>query len=76
MQMQQVESSNIQAIGYDRGRKVLGVQFKNRKAFEYADVPESVFLGMMDAESKGGYFASSVKSFYKAKCIDDGKGGE
>lgn len=60
--MQKVESSNIEAIGYDAGKKELRVQFPRGATYAYFDVPEHVFTELMAAESKGRHFRQYVKS--------------
>lgn len=75
MQMENVVSSNIEAIGYDEGEKILRIKFHNQKVFEYSPVEKMTWASMMEDDSKGGFFAQRIRPFYKAKRVDDGKGG-
>ncbi len=65
MEMTPVESSNIEAVGYDGDSSTLQVEFKNGGTYQYFDVPEHVFEGLRDAESVGGYLASVIKGSYR-----------
>lgn len=58
-------SSNIESYAYSTTRGVLIIEFKNGAEWEYKGVPESVFLDMKKAESKGQFFATRVKPFYQ-----------
>lgn len=66
IEMTPVESSNLEAVGYDADAKVLRVQFKNLATYEYANVPPEAYAGLMGAKSKGAYLASIIKPNYTA----------
>lgn len=58
--MQKVESSNVDAIGWNSG--TLAVKFKSdEKIFTYAGVSREVFDEFLNTESKGKYFAENIK---------------
>jgi hypothetical protein len=59
-----VESSNIQAVGYDPDCQLLEVEFKSGGVYQYADVPQGEYDGMMAAASKGKYLAVNIKPRY------------
>ncbi len=65
MQMTNVESSNIQAVGYDESSSTLQIEFKNGAMYQYFDVPENVFTALRDADSVGGYLARNIKGTYR-----------
>jgi hypothetical protein len=51
-----VESSAVSALGYEQGRRLLGIEFReSRLVYVYYAVPPSEFEGFMAAESKGRY---------------------
>ena len=58
MKREDVESSVIDAVGYSR---VLEIQFESRRVYQYYDVPQDVFDGMVNAESKGRYFNAHIR---------------
>jgi len=65
MEWVEVESSNIEAIGYIKETKELMVQFTSGVVYAYYDVPEEVYQDFLDAESKGKYLAEHIKDAYK-----------
>ena len=58
-------SSNVRAIGYDRKHRALEIEFHNGAVYQYFDVPEDVYLGLLNASSVGGYLAAEVKGYYR-----------
>lgn len=61
MQRISVVSSNLSSVGYEPSSATLEVQFRSGSIYRYADVPESVYNGLMDAASKGRYLDVFVK---------------
>jgi len=61
MERVNVVSSNIRSIGYDASARVLEVEFNNGTVYQYYDVPEELYDGLMAAESHGKFFASYIK---------------
>lgn len=60
-----VKSSNLVAVGYDAKTKELRVEFKNKKIWEYEDVPKEVVDNLIGAESVGKFFNENIKGKYK-----------
>uniref|UniRef100_A0A6H1ZUL6 Putative RNA binding domain protein n=1 Tax=viral metagenome TaxID=1070528 RepID=A0A6H1ZUL6_9ZZZZ len=70
-----VESSMIEAIGYDPSELKLRVKFKKGgQTFVYLGVSEDVYLGMLETDSIGKYFHSKIKGKYEfsAEVKNDG----
>ncbi len=61
MERQYVSSSNIASIGYDASDMILEVEFLNGAIYQYYDVPQSVYDGLMFASSHGSYLDAYVK---------------
>ncbi len=61
MERTYVTSSNIASIGYDADQMILEVEFNYGSVYQYFDVPESVYEGLMAADSHGKYFDAYVK---------------
>lgn len=61
MERQYVSSSNIASIGYDADNMVLGVEFLNGSIYQYYDVPQIIYDGLMAADSHGKYLAAYIK---------------
>ena len=60
-----VDSSNIEAIGYDDNSQELHVQFLSGSCYVYYNVPREIFNNLMDAPSKGSYFNREIKGVYQ-----------
>lgn len=65
MEMTNVDSSNVEAVGYDEDSSTLQVEFKNGGVYQYFDVPEVVFIGLRDADSVGRYLNANIKGTYR-----------
>ena len=63
-EMQYVDSTNVEAIGYDEARQELHVRFLESGSYVYLEVPEAVFTEFLQAPSKGRYLNSHVKGVY------------
>ncbi len=66
MQRQHVSSSNIDSIGYDAGLGVLEIEFLDGGIYRYYNVPESIYVGIMNAPSCGRYFHQRVKDVFNS----------
>lgn len=61
MERSYVSSSNLASVGYDASLNTLEIQFKNGGIYQYFNVPESIYKGLMNASSHGSYFDAYVK---------------
>jgi hypothetical protein len=65
-EMQFVDSSNIEAIGYDAAAQELHVRFlKSGETYVYYGVEAWVFQEFMQADSKGTYLNAQIKPRYQ-----------
>jgi hypothetical protein len=62
MQRTSVTSSSLISVGYDPQSEVLEIEFHSGGIYQYSGVPQSVYDGMMIADSKGKYFHRNVKN--------------
>ena len=61
-----VDSSNIEAIGYDAGTLELRVRFlKSGETYAYYAVEEWRYQELMQADSKGVYLNANIKPNYQ-----------
>ncbi len=67
MEWQEVESSNIAAIGYDEDTHMLHVRFNYGAEYVYSDVPADVHKAFLAADSKGRYLNEHIKGAYEFK---------
>ena len=65
MNRKSVTSSNIASIGYDETSETLEIEFKNGGVYQYFDVPQGVYNGIMSASSHGEYLAHNIKGHYR-----------
>lgn len=61
MDRKYVSSSNIASIGYDPMRMILEVEFLNGSIYQYYDVPEELYIGLMAASSHGKFLHEYIK---------------
>jgi len=64
MQLIQVESSMIYAVGYDEESQTMEVVFNSGGVYRYFDVPKDIYEGLLAAESKGRYMRANVIDVY------------
>jgi hypothetical protein len=65
IEMNKVESSNVAEVGYDEESATLQVTFNNGSSYQYFDVPEQLFEGLLHADSVGEYLAAQIKGSYR-----------
>jgi KTSC domain-containing protein len=63
------DSTNIHAVGYDRDRRALRVDFRDGSKYEYADVSPTTYTVLVGAASIGVHFATHIRGKYVTKCI-------
>lgn len=65
-EMQMVDSSHIEAIGYDADCRELHIRFlKSGETYVYYNVDEWVFTEFVAANSKGQYLNANIKNVYE-----------
>ena len=65
MERQEVESSNIVSVGFEKG--VLEVEFKGGSIYIYRGISNEVYNEFMEADSKGGFLARRIRGKYKCE---------
>ena len=58
-----VSSSAIAAIGYENG--ILAVAFHQSGIYYHPGVPYAVYVGLMQAQSKGAYYNRYIRGRYR-----------
>lgn len=56
-----VSSSNLASVGYDPGQQILEIEFHNGSIYQYFNVPNHIYNGLMAASSHGSYFSDNIK---------------
>lgn len=62
--MQRVDSSHIEAVGFDGKNEELIVEFKGGRRYAYSGVRKDTFDNLMAADSKGTYFGKEIKNSF------------
>ncbi len=57
-------SSDIAGVGYDTASHTLYVRFLKGGTYSYFNVPEIIYRNLMNAPSKGKYFAANIRKSY------------
>ena len=65
MIIENVKSSNVKSIGYDKDEETLQVRFNSEEIYHYFDVPEDVYETFKSAKSVGKWLVSNIKNKYK-----------
>lgn len=65
MNRQTVSSSNIASIGYDADSQTLEIEFLNGGVYQYFDIPQHMYRGLMQADSHGQFLAQNIKGVYR-----------
>lgn len=60
-----VDSSNVEAIGFDPIGQELYVQFRSGRTYVYIDVPEATYDELMNSDSKGSYISREIRPNYQ-----------
>ena len=63
MNMIPVDSSNLEAVGYESG--TLYISFHHGGTYCYYDVPEYIYRDLMQADSHGKYFHANIRNVYR-----------
>jgi hypothetical protein len=65
MQMKQVTSSHIQAVGYDSKAQELHVEYRNGTKYAYKNVPPETAHAAMNSHSIGSFLHNFVKGVHE-----------
>lgn len=65
MEMTQVHSSAISAVGYDAEAQRMKIRFTSGGTYNYCRVPQHIYDGLLSAFSKGSYFDRHIKDRYQ-----------
>lgn len=58
-----VESSNLRSAGYED--TVLEIEFLDGGVYQYFDVPQAIYDGLIQAESPGKYFWANIRGAFR-----------
>lgn len=66
-----VESTTLATVAYDQGSEVLQLEFCNKAAYLYFDVPAAVHQALLGAPSKGRYFNRTIRGRFRYRRISN-----
>jgi hypothetical protein len=69
MELINVDSSMISALGYDEQQQVLEVVFKPSGMYRYRNVPKEIYQQLLDADSKGSYMRDMIIDMYPTERV-------
>jgi len=61
------KSSRVDRISYDSFTRKLTIYFTRGGVYEYSDVPEETYIGLVNAESVGQAINATIKGVYEYK---------
>ena len=64
---QSVSSTTIASVGYDRGARVVEIEFTDGVIFRYSPVPVYIFRELLDAPSVDAFVASVIRPRFKSE---------
>lgn len=65
MEMIQVQSSAIRAVGYDPSTLRMRIIFEQGDGYDFCGVPSQIYDGLMRAVSKGTYYNDYIRDRYQ-----------
>ena len=63
IRMEQVTSTNIDSVEYDKDLEILTVKFLGGGTFEYENVPIEIYEDLLNADSIGSFFYWNIREF-------------
>ncbi|MFF1572399.1 KTSC domain-containing protein [Leifsonia sp. NPDC058292] len=70
MRRRSLESSVLASAAYDPERRILELEFTSGDLYRYWIVPARVWNELLDADSKGQYFASHIRDRFPTERVD------
>jgi len=64
MKREEVVSSYIKSVGYDRENSILEIEFKYGAVHQYQYVDENTYREFINSKSIGSYFNSKIKNAF------------
>jgi len=65
MLRQSVSSADLKSAGYDNESSILEIEFNSGGVYQYFDVPEVIYLELMNAASHGKYFHQNILNKFR-----------
>lgn len=69
LNLKDVQSSNIEKIGYNEEFKNLYIKYKSGRVYAFENVPKELYESLDKAESKGSFMNSNIKNKFNYKLL-------
>jgi hypothetical protein len=65
MEMISVRSAAIRAVGYEPSTQRMRITFIEGHSYDFCGVPSLIYVALLQAPSKGGYYNRYIKDRYQ-----------
>lgn len=69
MDMINTHSGKLRAMGYDAGKRLLRVELEDGSALEYANVGESIWRNLKNANATWSYYRDNIEEEFTANRV-------
>jgi hypothetical protein len=60
-----VESMSVRSVGYSMSGRILEIEYVNGNVYQYFDVPQPTYAGLLAAPSIGNFVNTRIKPYYE-----------
>ena len=64
MRRRLVNSSSVRSVGYDLANGTLEVEYLSGTVYQYFEVPQPTYAGLLAASSIGNYVNTQIKPYF------------
>ena len=65
MRRKQVVSTSLASVGYEAATRILEVEFRKGRVYQYHDVGADIVEQLMKADSKGRFMNAHIRNAYR-----------
>lgn len=71
MERKEVDSSNINSVGYSEEKELLEIEFNTGKVYQYEGIEPKLASDLISAESVGKFFHEHIKKGFKGVAVEE-----
>ncbi|MEV8378372.1 KTSC domain-containing protein [Kribbella sp. NPDC056861] len=64
MRRRAVTSASVRSVGYDMASETLEIEYVNGSVYQYYEVPQPTYAGLLAAPSIGNYVNTQIKPYF------------
>jgi len=64
MRRRPVTSTSVRSVGYDMSTGTLELEYVNGSVYQYYEVPQPIYAGLLAAASIGNYVNTEIKPYF------------